>query len=48
MISSLGVESKSILENAIQPVVKGFLAERGLELSPEKTLITHIEATGNQ
>jgi RNA-directed DNA polymerase len=24
-------------------VVKGFLAERGLELSPEKTLITHIK-----
>ena len=36
-------KSKSILEDAIQPVVKGFLAERGLELSPEKTLITHIK-----
>jgi RNA-directed DNA polymerase len=36
-------KSKSILEDAIQPVVKGFLAERGLELSPEKTLITHIQ-----
>jgi RNA-directed DNA polymerase len=36
-------KSRSILEDAIQPVVKGFLAERGLELSPEKTVITHIK-----
>jgi len=36
-------ESKSVLENAIQPVVKDFLAARGLELSPEKTVITHIK-----
>jgi len=36
-------KSKSILEDAIQPVVEGFLAERGLELSPEKTVITHIQ-----
>ena len=36
-------KSKSILEDAIQPVVEGFLAERGLELSPEKTVITHIK-----
>jgi RNA-directed DNA polymerase len=36
-------KSRSILEDAIQPVVKGYLAERGLELSPEKTLITHIQ-----
>jgi len=36
-------KSKSILEDAIQPVVEGFLAERGLELSPEKTVVTHIK-----
>jgi RNA-directed DNA polymerase len=36
-------KSKSLLEDAIQPVVQGFLAERGLELSAEKTLITHIQ-----
>jgi RNA-directed DNA polymerase len=36
-------KSKGILEDAIQPVVEGFPAERGLELSPEKTLITHIK-----
>jgi RNA-directed DNA polymerase len=36
-------KSKSVLENAIQPVVKDFLATRGLELSPEKTVITHIK-----
>ena len=36
-------KSKSILEDAIRPVIEGFLAERGLELSPEKTVITHIK-----
>ncbi|UCF84270.1 MAG: group II intron reverse transcriptase/maturase [Desulfobacteraceae bacterium] len=36
-------KSKSILEEAIQPVVEGFLAERGLELSSEKTVVTHIK-----
>ena len=36
-------KSKGILEDAIQPVIEGFLAERGLELSAEKTLITHIK-----
>jgi len=35
-------KSKTILEDAIKPVVEAFLAERGLSLSPEKTLITHI------
>lgn len=35
-------KSKTILEEAIRPAVEGFLAERGLELSPEKTVITHI------
>jgi RNA-directed DNA polymerase len=36
-------KSRTILGEAIQPVVEGFLRERGLELSPEKTLITHIK-----
>ncbi len=35
-------KSKTILEEAIKPVVEAFLRERGLSLSPEKTLITHI------
>ncbi len=35
-------KSKTILEDAVRPVVEGFLAERGLSLSPEKTLVTHI------
>jgi RNA-directed DNA polymerase len=34
--------SKEILEDKIMPVVKAFLKERGLELSEEKTTITHI------
>jgi RNA-directed DNA polymerase len=36
-------KSKSIQEDSIQPVVEGFLRERGLELSPEKTVVTHIK-----
>jgi len=36
-------KSKTILEDAVRPVVEGFLAERGLCLSPEKTLVTHIK-----
>jgi RNA-directed DNA polymerase len=35
--------SKELLENEIVPLVKAFLAERGLELSPEKTHLTHID-----
>lgn len=35
-------KSKTILERYIVPVVKEFLRERGLELSKEKTKITHI------
>lgn len=35
--------SKELLENEIVPLVEEFLKERGLELSPEKTRITHIE-----
>ena len=35
--------SKEILENKVQPVIIKFLKERGLELSIEKTKITHID-----
>src|SRR5215813_12748698 len=35
--------SREILETAVKPLVTGFLRERGLELSEEKTKITHIE-----
>ncbi len=34
--------SKELLEQDVKPCVEAFLAERGLELSREKTLITHI------
>jgi RNA-directed DNA polymerase len=35
--------SKELLENEVKPLVEQFLRERGLQLSPEKTVITHIE-----
>jgi RNA-directed DNA polymerase len=35
--------SKELLENEVKPIVEEFLKERGLELSQEKTRITHIE-----
>jgi RNA-directed DNA polymerase len=35
--------SKEILENKVQPAIINFLKERGLELSLEKTKITHID-----
>jgi len=35
--------SKELLEQEMKPLVEAFLRERGLQLSPEKTLITHIE-----
>lgn len=35
--------TKTILENEVKPLVKEFLAQRGLELSTEKTKITHID-----
>src|SRR5262245_22396714 len=35
--------SKELLENEVKPLVEEFLKERGLELSQEKTRITHIE-----
>lgn len=36
-------KSKEVLEDEVKPLVEQFMRERGLELSPEKTLITHIE-----
>ena len=35
--------SKELLENKIKPIVESFLKERNLELSYEKTKITHID-----
>ncbi|TKF92172.1 group II intron reverse transcriptase/maturase [Vibrio sp. F13] len=35
--------SKEVLVNDIKPLIAGFLAERGLALSEEKTKITHID-----
>ncbi len=35
-------KSKRILEETIQPAIESFLANRGLTLSKEKTVITHI------
>jgi len=35
--------SRELLEEKVKPAVDAFLRERGLELSPEKTRITHIE-----
>jgi len=36
--------TKATLEQIVKPAVVAFLAERGLELSEQKTTITHIEA----
>src|SRR5229473_3120355 len=35
--------SKEQLENEVKPLVEHFMRERGLQLSAEKTVITHIE-----
>ena len=35
--------SEELLRMTVKPLVESFLLERGLVLSPEKTLITHIE-----
>ena len=35
--------SKEVLETKVRPVVESFLKQRGLELSQEKTKITHID-----
>ena len=34
--------NKDILENKVKPLIEDFLSQRGLQLSPEKTKITHI------
>jgi RNA-directed DNA polymerase len=34
--------TKELLENEVRPLVEQFLHDRGLQLSPEKTRITHI------
>ncbi len=34
--------SKELLENEVKPLVERFMFDRGLQLSPEKTCITHI------
>ena len=36
-------KDKTILEQTIRPAIVSFLSARGLELSPEKTIITHID-----
>jgi RNA-directed DNA polymerase len=36
-------DSKELLENEVRPLVEGFLKERGLALSTDKTRITHID-----
>lgn len=35
--------TKELLENEVKPPVEQFLRDRGLQLSPEKTCVTHIE-----
>ena len=35
--------SRELLEQEVLPLVVAFMSERGLELSPEKTVITHID-----
>ncbi len=35
--------SKELLEQEVKPLIEQFLKERGLELSAEKTVVTHIE-----
>jgi len=35
--------SEEILEKEVKPLVVAFMAERGLALAPEKTVVTHVE-----
>ena len=35
--------SKELLEREVRPIVEAFMAERGLALSAEKTVVTHVE-----
>ena len=37
-------KSRELLEQEVLPLVVSFMKERGLELSPEKTIITHIDS----
>lgn len=37
-------KSKRLLEEVVKPTVEAFLADRGLTLSPEKTVITYIKS----
>ncbi len=39
--------NKEILENKVKPLIEGFLEQRGLQLSAEKTKITHIAEGSN-
>ena len=34
--------ARDVLESVVLPAIRRFMAERGLELSEEKTRITHI------
>ncbi len=36
--------SQEILESEVRPIVEAFLAERGLRLSAEKTVVRHVDA----
>ena len=36
-------KSKDLLKGEVQPLVEQFLQQRGLKLSPTKTVITHVE-----
>src|SRR6266487_4433993 len=42
-LTRLTGKSKELLEQEVKPLVEQFLRERGLQLSEEKTVITHIE-----
>ncbi|MBC7659190.1 MAG: hypothetical protein H7249_05725 [Chitinophagaceae bacterium] len=35
--------SRQVLETKVKPTIESFLSKRGLELSPEKTSITHVD-----
>jgi RNA-directed DNA polymerase len=35
--------SREVLETEVRPWIEGFLAQRGLQLSPEKTRVTHVD-----
>jgi RNA-directed DNA polymerase len=39
----VSADDKSLLEQTVKPAIEKFLQHRGLELSPEKTCISHID-----